>query len=193
MLLSRLMTGTEKANVTVLLRRWQSGDAEALEAMLPQIYAELERLARAQLNRDFGATLQPSELVAEAYLKLVNVNDMDFADRAHFFSVAARIMRRVLVDRYRRREAIKRGSGKTLLTLNQFNDVDSVPALELERLDDALNTLEKLDTRQAEIVNLRFFGGLRVDEIAALLKLSDRTIKREWAAAKLWLYREIAA
>ena len=193
MLLSRLMTGTEKTNVTVLLRRWQSGEAEALEAMLPQIYAELERLARAQLNRDFGATLQPSELVAEAYLKLVNVNDMDFADRAHFFSVAARIMRRVLVDRYRRREAIKRGSGKTLLTLNQFNDVDSVPALELERLNDALNTLEKLDTRQAEIVNLRFFGGLRVDEIAALLKLSDRTIKREWAAAKLWLYREIAA
>mgnify|MGYP002395624316 CR=1 FL=1 len=187
------MTGTEKANVTVLLRRWQSGDAEALEAMLPQIYAELERLARAQLNRDFGATLQPSELVAEAYLKLVNVNDMDFSDRAHFFSIAARIMRRVLVDRYRRREAIKRGSGKTLLTLNQFNDVDSAPALELERLDDALNTLEKLDARQAEIVNLRFFGGLRVDEIAALLKLSDRTIKREWAAAKLWLYREIAA
>lgn len=187
------MSATDKVAVTQLLNRWQRGDEQALDSLLPSIYAELERLANAQLRRDFNATIQPPELVSEAYLRLVDASQIDIDNRAHFFSIAARMMRQVLIDRYRKREAAKRGGGKTLLTLDQFSDAKASPPVELERLDDALNALEALDSRQAEIVNLRFFGGLKTTEIAELLEVSDRTVKREWATAKIWLYREIAA
>jgi len=183
----------DKIAVTQLLNRWQSGEEEALEGLLPTLYAELQRLARAQVRRDFNATIQPTELVSEAYLRLIDANRIEFASRAHFFSIAARVMRQVLVDRFRRRQADKRGAGRTLLTLNQFSDVEDSPPVELERLDDALNALEALDRRQAEIVNMRYFGGLTSTEIGELLGISERTVKREWAAAKLWLHREIAA
>jgi RNA polymerase sigma factor (TIGR02999 family) len=187
------MAAQDKVAVTQLLKRWQQGDEQALDSLLPSIYSELERLANAQLRRDYNATIQPTELVSEAYLRLVDASRIDIANRAHFFSIAARMMRQVLVDRYRKREAAKRGGGKTLLTLDQFSDAKPSPPIELERLDDALTALEALDHRQAEIVNLRFFGGLKTTEIADLLEISDRTVKREWAAAKLWLHREIAA
>ena len=180
------------APVTLLLQRWQSGESEALDALLPRIYDELKRLAQAQLRRDGGATIQPTELVAEAYLKLVDMAQVDFAGRAHFYSIAARTMRRVLVERYRRRGADKRGAGQTLLSLHAELDSAGGREIELERLDDALIDLERLDPRQAEIVTLRFFGGLEGEEIAAALDISVRTVKREWAMAKLWLYRELA-
>jgi len=176
--------------VTLLLQRWQSGDAEALDALLPNIYEELKRLAKAQLRRDRGASIQPTELVAEAYLKLVDVARIDFAGRAHFYSVAARTMRRILVERYRRRVALKRDSGPDTLSVQL--DPGSGSDIELERLDHALIDLERLDPRQADIVTLRFFGGLEGAEIAAALGISERTVKREWAMAKLWLYRELA-
>lgn len=176
--------------VTLLLQRWQSGDTEALDALLPNIYEELKRLAKAQLRRDCGASIQPTELVAEAYMKLVDVARIDFAGRAHFYSVAARTMRRVLVERYRRRVALKRDSGPATLSVQL--DPGSGRDIELERLDHALIDLERLDPRQADIVTLRFFGGLEGAEIAAALGISERTVKREWAMAKLWLYRELA-
>lgn len=176
--------------VTLLLQRWQSGDTEALDALLPNIYEELKRLARAQLRRDGGASIQPTELVAEAYMKLVDVARIDFAGRAHFYSVAARTMRRILVERYRRRIALKRDGGPATLSVQL--DPGSGRDIELERLDHALSDLERLDPRQADIVTLRFFGGLEGAEIAAALGISERTVKREWAMAKLWLYRELA-
>jgi RNA polymerase sigma factor (TIGR02999 family) len=176
--------------VTLLLQRWQTGDIAALDALLPSIYDELKRLARAQLRRDGGASIQPTELVAEAYLKLVDAAQIDFAGRAHFYSIAARTMRRILVERYRRRVALKRDSGPTLLSVQV--DSGSGRDIELERLDHALSDLERLDPRQADIVTLRFFGGLEGAEIAAALGISERTVKREWATAKLWLYRELA-
>lgn len=192
--MGRGIVSQSSAPVTLLLQRWQSGEREALDALLPSIYAELKRLAQAQLRRDGGATIQPTELVAEAYLKLVNVERIDFAGRAHFFSIAARTMRRVLVERYRRRDSDKRGGGQTLLSLNpELDAADGAGTVELERLDDALTDLEALDPRQADIVTLRFFGGLEGEEIAAALDISVRTVKREWAAAKLWLRREMAA
>ena len=180
-------------NVTLLLKRWQAGESEALDALVPTVYAELKRLARAQIGRDGGATIQPTELVAEAYIKLLDIDQIDFLGRAHFYSVAARTMRRVLVERYRRRDAAKRGSGETLLTLNSAIDSGQSKPLELTRLDDALTDLESLDPRQAEIVTLKFFGGLDGEEIAAALSISPRTVKREWAMAKLWLHRALAA
>lgn len=179
--------------VSLLLQRWQSGEREALDALLPTIYTELKRLAQAQLRRDGGATIQPTELVAEAYLKLVDVAQVDFAGRAHFYSIAARTMRRILVERYRRRGSDKRGGGQTLLSLDAGLAADAGSTVELERLDDALSDLEALDPRQADIVTLRFFGGLEGEEIAAALDISVRTVKREWAAAKLWLHRELSA
>lgn len=192
--MGRRIVSQSPAPVTLLLQRWQSGEREALDALLPSIYAELKRLAQAQLRRDGGATIQPTELVAEAYLKLVDVAQVDFAGRAHFFSIAARTMRRVLVERYRRRDSDKRGGGQTLLSLNpELDAADGAGTVELERLDDALTDLEALDPRQADIVTLRFFGGLEGEEIAAALDISVRTVKREWAAAKLWLRREMAA
>lgn len=176
--------------ITLLLQRWQTGDTAALDALLPSIYDELKRLARAQLRRDRGASIQPTELVAEAYLKLVDAAQIDFAGRAHFYSIAARTMRRILVERYRRRVALKRDSGPALLSVQV--DSGSGRDIELERLDHALSDLERLDPRQADIVTLRFFGGLEGAEIAAALGISERTVKREWATAKLWLYRELA-
>ena len=180
-------------HVTELLARWREGDDQAFEDLVPQIYDELRRLARAQLRRDGAATIQPTELVAEAYLKLVGGAQVDWHGRAHFFSIAARTMRRLLVDRYRARNAARRGSNPTHVTLEDGLAGGSQRQLELDHLDDALNELARLSPRQAEIVTLRFFGGLRGDEIAEVLGVSPRTVKREWSVARRWLYRELEA
>ncbi len=174
--------------ITLLLKRWQSGDELALERMVPAVYEELQRLAARQLNRDYGATLQPTELVAEAYMQLVDVDRVDWKSRAHFYSMAARIMRRVLVQRFRRREADRRGGGRTLLTLAPAHGASDPPTLSLDALEQALSELERLDPRQAEIVTLKFFGGLTAKEIAQALDISEPTVKRDWAAARIWLY-----
>ena len=173
---------------TLLLQRWQSGDREALDEIVPVIYEELQRLARAQVRRDVGASLQPTELVAEAYLKLVDVDSVDWQSRAHFRSMAARVMRQVLVQRFRRRNADRRGGGRPALTLITELTSAEPRTLSLDALEEALTELERLDARQAEIVVLKFFGGLTGVEIAETLQLSEATIKREWAAARLWLY-----
>ncbi len=175
-------------NFTVMLQRWQSGDREALDELVPVVYTELQRLARAQLQRDVGASLQPTELVAEAYLKLVDVDSVDWQCRAHFHSMAARVMRQILVQRYRRRSAERHGGKQVMVTLASQQAGAEPPSLSLYALDVALTELENLDPRQAEIVILKFFGGLTTAEIATTLDLSEPTIKREWAAARLWLF-----
>ncbi len=173
-----------------MLRRWQAGEGDALDELIPVVYEELRRLAAAQLRKEHKASIQCTELVAEAYLKLVNADQIDWQGRNHFFSIAARTMRRVLVERYRQRSAEKRGGGQTLLTYkDELGSDQQSGALELDRLDDALTELESLDPRQADIVTLRFFGGLKGEEIAQVLSISARTVKREWAAARLWLFR----
>jgi RNA polymerase sigma factor (TIGR02999 family) len=174
--------------ITLLLQRWRSGDERALDDMVPVVYEELQRLAAGQLRRDHGATLQPTELVAEAYMQLVDVERVDWKSRAHFYSMAARIMRRVLVQRYRRREADRRGGGQTLLTLAPGHGATDPKTLSLDALEHALSELERLDPRQAEIVTLKFFGGLTAREIAETLDISEPTVKRDWAAARIWLY-----
>lgn len=185
----------DPSGVTVLLERWHDGDKQALDQVVPLVYAELGRLARAQLARAGNATLQPTELINEAYMKLVDSDRIDWAGRAHFFSMAALVMRRVLVDRYRKRQADRRGGGMTRVTLNTFREVDASTApsetLDLDRLDDALVELERLDSRQARIVILRFFGGLTIEQTASALELSVTTVKREWAAARIWLHRAL--
>ena len=175
--------------VTQMLQRWQGGDEQALEDIMPVIYAKLRQLAGAQLRRSGDSSIQPTELVAEAYIRLINVEAMSLSDRAHFFSLAARTMRRVLVDRYRQRNALKRGSEMLPVTLTMTREAGQPRPIELDRLDDALTDLERLDSRQAEIVTMKFFGGLGNDEVALVMQLSPSTIKREWAAARLWLYQ----
>jgi RNA polymerase sigma factor (TIGR02999 family) len=174
--------------ITLLLQRWQSGDEQALDDIVPVVYAELQRLASGQLDRDYGATIQPTELIAEAYMQLVDVERVDWKSRAHFFSMAARIMRRVLVQRYRRRQADRRGGGRTLLTLAPGHGATDHRTLSFDALEEALAELEQLDPRQAEIVTMKFFGGLTTSEIAQALDISEPTVKRDWAAARIWLY-----
>ncbi|MEM6793875.1 MAG: ECF-type sigma factor [Acidobacteriota bacterium] len=192
MIYTRLMTADLEIPVSALLERWQGGDEAALHSLVPLVYEELRRLAGAQVRLQDRASLQPSELVAEAYLKLVEIKSVSWRGRAHFFSLAARTMRTVLVDRYRRRHAERRGGHRTMLTLSEGVVGSGPKQLELDRLDDALKELEALDARQAEIVTLRFFGGLKGEEIAEVLGISPRTVKREWAVAKLWLYKCLA-
>lgn len=187
----RIMNGPGTAEVTQLLHRWRSGEREAFDELVPVVYAELHRLARAQLHRDRNPSIQPTELVAEAYMHLVDVDSVDWQCRAHFYSMAARTMRRVLVERFRRRAAARRGGDRTLLTFED-NAPGDVRTLDLDRLEDALVELETLDRRQAEIVTLRFFGGLKGEEIGEVLSISPSTVKREWAAARLWLFRSIS-
>jgi len=176
-----------------MLKQWQSGDERALDDMVPVVYKELQRLAARQLDRDQGATLQPTELVAEAYMQLVDVEKVEWQSRAHFYSMAARIMRRVLVQRYRRRQADRRGGGRPPLTLAPAHGASNPKPLALDALEQALTELEQLDSRQAEIVTLKFFGGLTAREIAQALNISEPTVKRDWAAARIWLYDVLKA
>jgi RNA polymerase sigma factor (TIGR02999 family) len=179
---------TETA-VTTLLRAWAQGQEAAGDRLFPILYDELRRLAARYMRRERRAhTLQPSGLVHEAYLRLAGAPDCDWHSRAHFFAIAARVMRQVLVDHARKRGAAKREG--QLVTLQ---DVDA-PALpvELLDLDDALRELAALDPRQARVVELRFFGGLDVEETAEVLDLSARTVKREWRTARAWLQRRLA-
>lgn len=181
-------------HVTALLVRWRTGDRDALDQLVPLVYDQLRRLARAQLARVGGATVQPTELISEAYMNLIDADAVDFADRSHFFSMAALTMRRVLVDRYRRRNAERHGGGRTLLSLDTVRGVDlnaPGPTVPLDQLDDALTELERLDPRQARIVVLRFFGGLTIGETGTVLGLSPTTVSREWALARRWLHRAL--
>jgi RNA polymerase sigma factor (TIGR02999 family) len=176
---------------TVLLQRWQDGDAGAGETLLARVYAELRGLAALWLRDSGGVTLQPTALVNEGLLKLLGQVGQ-FESRAHFFGSAARAMRQVLVDAARRRQADKRGGGEAALTLGAA-DAQGADPIDLLLLDDVLRQLEALDARQARIVELRYFVGLSIEETAAALELHPSSVNREWAMARAWLRRALAA
>ena len=177
--------------VTALLRDWSGGDRAALERLMPLVYQELRRLAASYLRVERpDHTLQPTALVHEAYLRLVEQRGVSWQNRAHFFGIAAQMMRRILVDHARRRQAAKRDAGALRLQTS-WDGGESGRDPELLALDQALCGLESLDARQARIVELRFFGGLTVEETAEVAGVSPATVKREWRTARAWLAREI--
>jgi RNA polymerase sigma-70 factor (ECF subfamily) len=180
-------------NVTKLLVEWSKGDQGALEALVPLVYEELRRLARYYLRQEKqNHTLSSTALVHEAYLRLVNQKEVTWQSRAHFFGVASQMMRRILVDHARRHAYAKRGGGALTLALEEAVATPQRREIDLVALDDALDTLAKLDERQSRMVELRFFGGLSIEETSEVLGISAPTVKREWASARAWLYREIS-
>ena len=182
----------ERQDLTRLLLAWSAGDPEALERLTPLVYQELHRLAAAYMARERpGHTLQATALVHEAYLRLVDLQGVGWRDRAHFFAVAARTMRRILVDFARAREYQKRAGGGDRVSLEESLVISGEPGAGLVALDDALNRLAAIDDRKSRIVELRFFSGLQVDETAEALNISSETVMRDWRAAKAWLYLQL--
>lgn len=179
-------------DITELLLKWSRGDRDALDRLVPIVYDELRRMAHRYIARENrGHTLQTSALVHEAYLKLVDQSRAEWKNRAQFFGVAARIMRRILVDHARARDAWKRGKGTTRLSLDTAPTLAAEADEDIGGLDEALTRLQSFDARQGRVVELRFFGGLTVEEAAEVMEVSPATIKREWALAKAWLFREL--
>jgi RNA polymerase sigma factor (TIGR02999 family) len=188
------MAEPDNADTTQLLRAWADGDSEALRQLTPRVYRELRRMAARLLqNERSGVSLQSADLVHEAYLRLVNARELDWQDRAHFFAVSATLMRRILLDRARRRLADKRGGKVQPLNLTKPLDVAQAKARELMALDDALNALADVDPRKSRIVELRFFGGLSVKETAEVVKVSSDTVMRDWKTARAWLLTELSS
>jgi RNA polymerase sigma-70 factor (ECF subfamily) len=178
-------------DVSELLRAWRDGDQDALGELTPIVYAELRRLAHRYMRRERSDhTLQTSALVNEAYLRLVTYRRMEWESREHFFAVSAQLMRRILVD-WARRNNLKRGRGVPHLSLDEAAVVGVARSADLVALDDALTELARRDARKAQVVELRFFGGLSIDEAATVLKVSPITVRRDWTSAKLWLYRAL--
>ena len=187
------MDTASSAEITRLLRAWGGGDQAAMEELAPLVYGELRRMAHRYLRRENpGNTLQPTALVNEAYLRLVDVNSVRWEDRAHFFAVSAQMMRRILVDAARARATGKRGGGAVHLNLNESLDAISDRGRELVALDEALDALAQLDPRKARVVEMRFFGGLTVEETAEVLKISAPSVLRDWKMARAWLMRELS-
>ena len=193
------MAQPEAVDVTALLKAWGRGDKGALEQLMPLVYAELRAQARRcmRLERS-GATLQSTALVHEAYLRLVDADEVDCHDRAHFFALSAQIMRRVLIDAARARNAQKRGGGEPRAVPVSPEDLDHITRLDpdgrsLCALDDALEGLARIDPRRAKVIELRFFGGLSVEETAEVLQLSPQSVLRDWRLARAWLARELGA
>jgi RNA polymerase sigma factor (TIGR02999 family) len=184
---------TSAQSVTQLLVEWSHGDQDALERLTPLVYGELRRLARRHLSRERSDhTLRSTALVHEAYLRLIDQRSVQWQNRAHFFGVAAQLIRRILIDYARAKQAGKRGAGACLLPLDEALDSPAGGRpLDIVALDDALEQLAKIDPRQSRIVELRFFAGLTVEETAEVLNVSTPTVNREWAAAKAWLFREL--
>ncbi len=179
------------AGVTRLLLQWTEGDKQALEDLLPLVYDELRRLAKSYLQRERpGHTLQSTALVHEAYMRLVDQN-VSWQSRAHFFGIAAQMMRRILVDHARGKNAAKRGDGACKVTLDEGLVAQEERDVNVLALDEALTKLSAFDLQQSQIVELRFFAGLSIEETAEILKISPATVKRDWAMAKAWLYREM--
>ncbi len=178
--------------VTQLLIQWSNGDKAALDKLMPLIYEELRQLARHYMNRErVGHTLQTTALVNEAYLRLINRKQVHWQNRAHFFAIAAHLMRSILVDHARSHAYAKRGGGARKISLDEALAVSQQRAADVVALDDALKRLAEIDRQQSRIVELKFFGGLTIEETAEVLALSPATIKREWSTAKAWLYHEL--
>ena len=179
--------------ITQLLRAWAGGEQEALAKLTPLVYAELHRTAHRYMARESpDHTLQTSALVNEVYLRLVDAQEVNWQDRAHFFGVCARLMRRVLTDFARSRGYLKRGGGSPHIALDEALVVSPEPRADLVALDEALNALAAIDPRKSQVVELRFFGGLSVEETAEVLKVSPETVKRDWGLARVWLLREMS-
>jgi len=182
------------ATVTQLLHQLSGGNREAVDALTPLVYQELKRNAGGQLRSErSGHTLQATALVHEAYLKLVDQRETSWQNRAHFFAVAAQAMRRILLDYAKGRRREKRGGGAAQVTLDEALVMGGDRSSDLIEIDEVLTRLEKLDARQAKVVELRFFGGLSVEETAEAMGISEPTVKREWAMARAWLHRELAS
>src|ERR1035438_561093 len=186
------MSDADSSETTQLLRAWANGDRSALEQLTPRVYDELRRIAGHFMQDERpGITIQTTALVHEAYLKLIDVENVDWQHRAHFYAVSARIMRRILLDRARRRTAGKRGGNAVPINLDEIPDVSSARARELIALDDALQILAGVDPPKAQVIELRFFGGLTAEEIAEVLKVSPDTVLRDWKLARAWLLAEL--
>lgn len=190
------MASTDPKEITQLLRAWNEGDASALERLTPLVYQELHRLAHRHLAREHGSpSLQPSALVNEAYLRLMDAQQVNWQNRAHFFGVSSRLMRQILVDFARQRSSHKRGGEVSIVGLadtpQEGTNLAHTRSEELIALDDALNVLATLHQRQSQIVELRFFGGLSEREIATVLNISERTVRSDWRVARAWLQREL--
>jgi RNA polymerase sigma factor (TIGR02999 family) len=187
------MSEGQTHEVTQLLVDWSNGDQSALDRLMPLIDAELRRLAHRYMSRErVGHTLQTTALVNEAFLRLVNRKNLQWQNRAHFFGIAANLMRTILVDHARAHASAKRGGGARKLELDEALVISQQKASEVLALDDALKQLAMFDPQQSRIVELRFFGGLTVEETAEVLHVSPATIKREWSTAKAWLFHELA-
>jgi RNA polymerase sigma factor (TIGR02999 family) len=181
------------STVSTLLRAWTEGDESALERLTPIVYDELHRLARGYMRRErAGHSLQTTDLVNEAYMRLADYKQMQWQDRAHFFAVSAQVMRRILVE-HARRHNLKRGGNVEHVSLEEASVIGSGRNTDLVALDDAMKTLARLDPRKVQVVEMRFFGGLSVEETAEVLKVSPVTVMRDWTRAKAWLYREMKA
>jgi RNA polymerase sigma factor (TIGR02999 family) len=179
--------------ITQLLNQWSNGDAKVLDDLMPLVYIELRRQAAGYLRRErIDHTLQPTALINEAYLKLIDQRDVKWQNRAHFFAIAAQAMRRILVDYARERKREKRGGALENLPLDEaLTIVSGEKSVDLVALDEALNKLAKFDERQAKVVELRYFSGLSIDETAEVLNVSNVTVRRDWNMAKAWLHQEI--
>jgi len=179
-------------NVTQLLIGWSKGDKAALDALLPLVYEELRGQAARYLRRErVGHTLQTTALIHEAYLKLVDQKNVHWQNRAHFFGIAAQLMRRILVDHARSKKRAKRGGSDIRVSFNEANVLGQAKDLDIVALDEALERLAAIDEQQSRIVELRFFSGLTVEETAEVLSISPATVKRDWSMAKAWLHREL--
>ena len=179
--------------ITQLLKDWGGGDQTALTKLMPLVYEELHKLAHQHMRREKpGHMLQTSALINEAYLRLVDEPQIAWENRSHFFGIAARVMRRILVDEARKRDSAKRGRGAIQVSLSQAMNASQEQAANVIALDDALKMLEEIDSRQSEIVELRFFGGLSIEETADVLKVSPGTVMRDWTFARAWLRSQMS-
>jgi len=188
-----------QSQITGWLKAWAGGDEAALEALIPAVYSELRRIARRYMkNERAGNTLQPTALVNEVYLRLINIDHVTWHDRTQFFAIAAQLMRRILVDAARARSSAKRGGPAQRVNHSSAFDFDELPDTasirdrELMDIDDALHVLSNVDARKARVIELRFFGGLTVEETAAALKVSPQTVMRDWKLARAWMMRELS-
>lgn len=179
-------------NVTAVLRRWSNGESHALDELIPLVYRELQAIAHARLKKErAGQSLQSAELVHEAYLRMVHQPEAEWRDRVHFFAAGSRIIRNILVDHARAKQRARRGGGQEFLTLNESIDASPQRSVAIVALDDALNDLAKLDERQSRIVEMRYFAGLEIEEVAEVLGISRATVNRDWVTARAWLMRQL--
>jgi RNA polymerase sigma factor (TIGR02999 family) len=183
---------TKQHEITQLLAEWREGNQSALDELYPLVYDELHRLARRYMSRERGGhTLQTTALINEAYVRLVDQKNVQWANRAHFFAISAQIMRRILIDHARRHAYAKRGGGARQVTLDEAASITPSIGSDLLRLDEALKSLAEMDPRRSQVVELRYFGGLNNEEIAGVLNISENTVTRDWNMARAWLHQQL--